>query len=249
MAKKELAYAGLNEHESKVYMATLELGETTIARIAQKSGIQRTTTYRSIESLKEMGLVSTIKKNKKTFFYAEDPRALERKMDERKLAVSKIIPELLSITNLIDKKPIVRYFEGREGLEEVFKDVLNYPNQEVLAWFPQKMNYPHIKAEFFDDFYMPARIKRGIHVRSIIPDNEEMKPRTVNAQNDLRRIKIVSANKLHADVETLIYGNGKIGIISHEESIALLIESKKMFEFHKNVFELVWDSLPEIPRQ
>ena len=62
MLHKQLQDAGLNETEAKIYLATLELGETNVGRIADKSGIKRTTIYLSLENLIKKGLISMIKK-------------------------------------------------------------------------------------------------------------------------------------------------------------------------------------------
>lgn len=242
---KDLRSVGISETEAKVYLAVLELGETTIARIAQKSGVKRTTTYLALEALKDLALVSRIKKGKKTFIYAEDPRGLEKKMEERKQTISKIIPELLSISNLIDKKPIVRYFEGTEGLKEVFKDVLKYPDQEVLAWLPRKINYKNIQANFFDEFYVPERKKNNIWYKALIPNSADMKRRIDEAQKDLIKVKTIPEASFPVDVETLVYGNNKVCLISYEEEIAVVIESKKIFDMMKSTFFLIWNSLPD----
>ncbi len=241
---KDLKSVGISDTEARVYLAVLELGETTIARVAQKSGIKRSTTYLALDSLKEAALISQIKKGKKTFIYAEDPRNLEKKMEERKQTISRIIPELLSISNLIDKKPIVRYFEGTEGLKEVFRDVLRFPDKEVYAWFPRKINYKNITAEYFDKVYVPERKKKNIWYKALIPSSSDMKRRIDEAQKDLIAAKTIPEASFPVDVETLVYGDNKICLISYEEEIAIVIESKKIFDMMKSTFLLIWNLLP-----
>ena len=115
-------------------MAVLELGEGNIQDISKKSGVKRTTVYDILNSLKEKKLISSINKGKKAVFSAEDPRKLDGQLDEKKETLKKILPELLSITNLLDKKPTIKFYEGDEGIKEVYKDTLNYPDQELVAW-------------------------------------------------------------------------------------------------------------------
>src|SRR3989344_5908658 len=138
MLNKELEKIGLTQKEAGIYLACLELTEATIGDIAKKSGVKRTTVYDIIDSLKEKGLVSSITKNKKLFYYAESPKKLENTLDEKKRLLENMMPELFSIANKIDKKPKIKYFEGPEGMKDVFRDTLNYPDQEILSWFPQK---------------------------------------------------------------------------------------------------------------
>jgi len=242
--KKDLIDFGLTDNEAGVYLATLELGETTILRIAKKAGIKRTTTYLAIESLKEKGLINTIKKNKKTFFYAEDPRILEKKADEKKEAITKAIPQLLSITNLIDKKPAIRYFEGKEGMKAPLLDVLNYPNREVKVWYSE--DYAHtIGQEFFDKIYIPTRIKNKIWTVAIHPDSPATREVNKNNPKELRKSKYITGRVFELPVEILIYGDRKVAIISLHEEISLIIESEGIHKSLRSIFELQWDSLPD----
>ncbi len=59
----ELKNAGLSENEAKVYLAALELGETSVYRLAKKSLVKRTTTYLAVETLKEKGLMNSYTSN------------------------------------------------------------------------------------------------------------------------------------------------------------------------------------------
>jgi sugar-specific transcriptional regulator TrmB len=71
----------LSEKEAKVYIASLELGLSTIQEIAGKSQISRSTTYEVIESLMEKGLMSALTKGKKKYFSAESPEKLMSLID------------------------------------------------------------------------------------------------------------------------------------------------------------------------
>ena len=39
--QKDLLEAGLSENEAGIYLAALELGETTVSRLSKKAGIKR----------------------------------------------------------------------------------------------------------------------------------------------------------------------------------------------------------------
>lgn len=242
--KKDLIDFGLADNEAGVYLAALELGETTILRIAKKASIKRTTTYLAIESLKEKGLINTIKKNKKTFFYAEDPRILEKKAEEKKEAITKAIPQLLSITNLIDKKPVIRYFEGKEGMKEVLRDVLQYPNSKNRVWYSEDY-VPTIGREFFDEHYIPERIKKKIWTLAIHPENPATRETNKNSLKELRRSKYIKDPTFELPIEILIYGDRKVGIISLYEEISLIIESEGIHKSLKSIFDVQWNSLPD----
>jgi len=241
MIYKQLEDAGLNENEARIYLAALELGQTSVSRIARKSGIKRTTVYLSLENLMGKGLVSAIKKESKTHYYAEDPRNLERIMAERKEKISKLMPELLAFTNMLDKKPEIRYFEGEDGLKEVFMDSLNFDSQEILMMFSESY-ITDFGEQFFDDVYRPERTKRKIPARVLVPNNKEMQNISSINVKTLRQMKFLPPNLFDIKIEVMLYGKDKMSIVSFKEKFGFIIESPVIFDSFKSIFETLWSS-------
>lgn len=242
MLEKDLEKLGLDEKESKVYLALLELGEANIQRIAKKSGVKRTTVYDIIESLKEKGLLSSVTRHKKILYSAEDPRTLEEKLEEKKHTLRRILPELLSIANALDKKPRIRFFEGIEGIKEVYKDALGYSDQEMLAWVSPTVA-GNFDMQFLDEYYLPKRVAKKIWVRAIAPDEPFMQKYKGLDEKSLRKTKLVSASLFPIEVEINLYGKNKIAVMSFSEKIGLIIESQKIFTTLKSIFEMNWNSI------
>lgn len=242
--QKELLATGLSENESAVYLSALELGETTVSRLAKKAGIKRTTAYLVLESLKEKGLISSLKKESASVFFAEDPKKLQSIIEERKEKIDKIMPQLLAFTNMIDKKPEIRYFDGDEGIKEVYRDSLKYPKSEILTWFAENFS-SHFEEAFFVEEYIPKRIKNKIWARAILPDNQFIREWVKNDQSHFRKSKLISAEKYPISIELNIYGKNKVGIMSYEEEFAIIIESQKIHSSLKSIFEAMWNLLPE----
>lgn len=119
---ERLKNIGLSDNEAKVYLVMLELGPSPVVEIARKAEINRPTAYVQIEALKKKGLVSTQMKGKKNLFIAESPEQIEFVIEQEKGEIErksedfkKLLPELMSVFNLFDQKPQIRFFEGREG--------------------------------------------------------------------------------------------------------------------------------------
>ena len=241
MIYKQLQDAGLNENEAKIYLASLELGQTSVSRIARKSGIKRTTVYLSLENLMEKGLVSAIKKDGKTHYYGEDPRNLERIMEQRKQKISDLVPQLLAFTKLIDKKPEIRYFEGTEGIKDVLEDSLMYSKGEICMMFAESYVADFDK-DYFPQYYVPERTRRKISARTIVPDNEEMRILAGGNEKGLRNMRFLPNNLFNINIEIMLYGDNKMNIISFEEKFALIIESPAIHKSFKSIFETMWAS-------
>jgi len=153
MFLKELIEAGFSEKEASVYLAILELGEGNIAQITRKSNIKRATVYLEIDSLKNKGFVSLIKRKGRSIYLAENPLRIEERLMEKKETISKLMPQLLSIANAMNHKPKVRYFEGSDGLKEVYKNTLKFPSMEIVGWYSDD-RVDHFDKSFVLDYFM-----------------------------------------------------------------------------------------------
>jgi HTH-type transcriptional regulator, sugar sensing transcriptional regulator len=242
MLTKDLQKLGLNEKEARVYLAALELGEANIQQISKKSLVKRTTLYDIIESLKLQGLVSQYIKNKKTLYCAVDPHKLEDEAEERQHTVRRILPQLLTIANALDTKPKVRFFEGYEGIKEVYKDTLHYPDAELLAWVSQEA-IEAFDVDFLNNHYLPKRVVKKIWVRAIAPDAKEMQGYAEVDEKSLRKTRLADAQLFPLRVEINLYGKNKIAAMSFDEKFGMIIESQKIFETLQSIFEMNWRAL------
>lgn len=243
--QKELLAAGLSESEAGIYLAALELGETTVSRLARKAGIKRTTAYLVIESLKEKGLISSLKKEAASVFFAEDPRKLHDVLEERRQKIDKIMPELLAFTNLIDRKPEIKFYEGDEGIREILKDILRYPNSEVLGWVSEDY-VKYFKEDFFINHFIPKRVEKKISARTIAPENQIIREIVGKTEViSIRRTKFIASDKFNLSIEMHIYGKNKVGLLSCSEEIGLIIRSQKIHDSLKSIFEIMWDGIPD----
>lgn len=242
MLKKELGKLNLTDREADVYLALLELGETSIERVSKKSKIKRTTVYDVIRSLKDKGLIGSVKYKKRALYYAEDPRTLENQLEEKKTVLNNILPQLLSMSALIDNKPDIKFFEGIEGIKNVYQDTLNHPNQEILMWGSTDV-HKYFDDDFMWNYYVPRRIEKKIWMRAIGQDLDVVRKIQSQDAKHLRQTRFHNFKELTFDVEINLYGKRKIGIMSFKEQIGLIIESEKIFNTLKSIFELNWKML------
>jgi sugar-specific transcriptional regulator TrmB len=234
----ELKNAGLTENEAKVYLASLELGETSVYRLAKKSLVKRTTTYLAVESLKEKGLMSSYNRNNITICFAENPKKLSERLEEKKNALDKVMPELLAFTNLIDKKPKIQFYEGRESYQEVFKDVLRYPGTEMLGTLNEKfLDFDN----YFMSYFVPKRKEKKIWARILFPSNPELRNFVQDETEHFFQSRFVQSDKFKIEIEMVIYGGNKVGMISYNEEIAIIIESQMIHNTQKSFFETMWE--------
>jgi len=234
----------IDGRKADVYLAVLELGCGTVIEIAKKAEIKRTTGYDILLDLKKSGLIYETTKGAKRFFVAEDPVKLQKNLREKERMLSEMLPQLRSLYNIKGVKPKIRFYEGREGLRQVYADTLNYSG-EMLAFASEDVAKV-LGMEWAND-YLRKRVKNNLRVRAIIPQTGIIERHfTSKDQEQLRATKLISAKKYPFSIEINIYGHQKVALMSAREETGIIIEGKEIYNTLKLIFELLWDNLPEV---
>lgn len=241
---------GLSEKEAKVYLAALELGQDSVQNIAKKAGVNRPTAYFILEKLMELGLVSTLEHGKKTLFVAESPKELEnlienekRAIEDRKAELKESMNQLLAIYNAKEGKPIVRYFEGKDGLIALDKygEEMIKKGEEIFYVTPVdivRKYFPDRRKEALED-----RIKTKVRSRVIYTyDNPDDIWSPERNARDLREAKYLPRDKFPFDVIISIYPKNliKFYYLDVAKPYGVAIESQEFARNMRMFFELAW---------
>ena len=103
MLESELIAFGLTLREATVYMVMLSLGEAPASVIAKRSGLQRLTTYSTLDHLLKMNLITFYEKRSKRFYRACSPHSFLKYCDDQIISIQskrarleQILPKLSS---------------------------------------------------------------------------------------------------------------------------------------------------------
>jgi len=243
MLEKELIDIGLNEKEAKVYLASLELGQSVVQEIAQKSGVNRATAYFTIESLMKMGLMSSFHKGKKQYFISSDPDRLieimeqeKENIERKKENLKKLLPQLQSINNKEKDRPVVKYYEGKEGISTMVDEVLKTAKGTVnMAYSVDALN--SLFSEKDKEKWRNTRIQRDVFTNAIYTFKNgklESIPRSVSHK--------VPFEKFPITCDIAVYNN-KVRIASlSNRLIGVIIEDKEIAKSMKAVLDLAWEA-------
>ncbi len=246
MLDKYLEDIGLNDKESKVYLALLEFESASVMELAKKTSIKRPTVYVVLESLAKKGLVSETTVGKKTNYYAEPPERLEtfleRKivsLEESKRVLKDLVPQLKSISREHGEKPVVKYFEGKEG---IFAS-----NEEALKIFggDQDPMYAIYNNDLVDEIFSPEelrrlrgdRVSRNIKAFSIYTSKDKERP----SDSISSRIKI-DKDKYPILSDITVYKDLILISILGKKISAIMIKNGDVAETIKSIFKLVFDT-------
>jgi HTH-type transcriptional regulator, sugar sensing transcriptional regulator len=243
--KETLSRLGLAEKEIITYLKLLELGPSSIRKIAEKTNINRGTTHDALKTLQAEGLVSYYHKKTHQYFVAEDPIAIQRmvkkniqELKNTEEALNETIPLLRSLWSEIEERPVAKYYEGYEGILTILQDVLNSTEktkEKEYSIYSSSEIKPHLYKTF--ENYNEERIKRGITVRAI----------SIGAggkEIGLDKRKWLT-KKGGAPTYTFIYSN-KIAIISVDKNNTphgVVIEDTHIFNTQLLIFNWAWSKL------
>ena len=226
---------GLNEKETAIYLAALELGQDSISHIAKKAGIKRPTAYCILEELQKRGLVSTATKGKRTLWGAEEPAKLHGIIAEKSRALNAILPYLEAINNRRAEKPRVRFFEGREGIQRIYEE--GFKSKEMRFWGSidvVKKNIPDVLT-WFEHISRTERPKT-YDLLTDTPEDRAYAKRVARPGYEIRFFP----KDLPVAVDSMLFEN-KISICAFApEPHGLIIESESMATSFRSLWELAW---------
>ena len=247
MYEQSLKNLDLPEKEAVVYLASLELGLSTIQEIAGKSQISRSTTYEVMESLMKKGLMSALTKGKKKYFSAEGPERLmtfidikERELEERKKELKAILPELKELASLSGERLKIRFYEGKQGIRRIQEDILRTKNLRSIEEFvPLDDAYQLFQAHPRDHRHeMGKKIK--VPERMIYTSKKgEILPQKKGPIETL----FIPIMKFPFHTEITIYAN-KVALVSFGRKLTgVVFESEDIANTLRCMFNLLWERL------
>lgn len=241
-----LESVGLRGREAALYLAGLRLGSAPASRYAQAAGVNRVTAYNTLESLVHHGTFTVERQVRGKCYAPVAPEYLAVEARKNAEAMARALPELRSLQGAKYRQPHVRFFEGWEGVRHVYDDtltakteLLNYANSALVrAFWPA-----------YDDEYVAQRVKRGIRLRGIAPDDAAGRRVHGEDRQRLREIRLVPAADFDFSNEINIY-DGKVAICAYPRVIAtpqdreqvfgVIIESTRVADTQRQIFEMAW---------
>lgn len=246
---RELQNFGLTEKEAQVYLASLEMGNATADQLAKQANVKRPTTYLQIESLIKKGLMSTYEESKKTYFAPESPDHLKKifKKEKQKFEASEkelnmLLPDLSQMFAGAGERPVVRFFDGKEGVVAMREHMLTTRNKEFLTVYSQDtLNKIFTKEE--RGVYSNKRIKAGIKSKLIYTRSKGKLPKEESMWS-LTESKYVSIERLSIRTDIVIFDTDQVAFTALEGKLfGTIIQSKEIADSMRAIFNFLWNTL------
>lgn len=240
-ATARLLELGLSDKEASVYLAMLELGPASVQDIAKKSGVNRTTSYLTIEALRKRGLTSSAQRGAKTLYTAESPSRLaavlnreRQEIEEKKRKLEESIPYFLALYNAIEGKPQVRFFEGEEGIGAV-RELMQRSRGEFLSFTAVDEGTLRLSEIDEPQRHRMARRVGGRLIYSLKPGIRP--PRTELGTWDVRELPY-GTSPFTGEID--IAENKVAAYVARGKIMAFVVENKEMADLFRALFNAAW---------
>lgn len=241
MEAKILEKVGLTEGESKVYLALIRRGASTIGGIIKESGVSNSKIYDILDRLNKKGLVGISRMNNKKSFEAKSPSRIKELIDKREKEireVEKILPVLEKSYQEAEPIQEAEILQGDKGIKTFSEMILEKMEKGDTFYIlgPPKESISTLGG-YFQEWH-ERRVKKGIKCKMLF--NHELKERAEMRKGmPLTEVKLMPKNiKTPAAIDigkdyvaTLIFG---------ERPLCILIKNKKVAESYISYFELLW---------
>lgn len=237
---------GLTDGETKVYLALLRLGETTIGAIGRESKVSKSKMYDILDRLIDKGLVGYIIKNGTRYFAANDPRMIleylgkkESELEEMKKEAEKILPQLSLQRATLGQKKVAEIYEGFHGLKAIREELLlTLKKGDEL----QVIGAPRVANEkweaWFLDFHK-RREERSVKMRIIYNNDAREFGELRKKLFRLTRVKYLPRN-LVSPTWIDIFKDTVLFVVILKEPLAFVVRDGSLAESFRSYFDIMW---------
>lgn len=239
----------LNEKETAVFLFLLKKGTATASQIAKShKSITRTSIYDITKNLQNMGLLTSFEQNNKTYFQIGNVDHIIDSLENKKREMTdtqNLLRETIDLFKQIKSgsiyKPTVRFFEGREGIFAIHRELQNARKEtktivniaSVSKEFPMMFYEDNLK-----DFQTYKIMKKDLMIKNI----EAEKYLKIAKMGEFHKVKwLPEGTELQTD--TLIW-EGHTAIIDYTENLSgVVIDNPTIADTFSVWFDLIWNSI------
>lgn len=238
-----LISAGLSKKEAQIYLYLLEKGPSKALEILRKLRMKKGNTYALLKKLIKKGFV--VKRGTK--FVPHPPQMILYQLEEKAETINNnlnnfknLLPKLNSMYKLSLGKPTIQYFEGEQGIKEVFKDIYA-PKKDAVYGCVDLEKTDEVFPQYIISKLIPKRIRNRVKAISLVADSPQAREVAKKDKEQLRKTTLIDKKRYPLPAEIDVYED-KIAMLTFAkgEFIGLLIENKDLAQTLRSIFKLAF---------
>jgi sugar-specific transcriptional regulator TrmB len=245
--EKKLQSVGLSEQEARVFAAVARTPRASVSDLARISGVKRTSVYEYLDALLAAGLVRKAVVGKRIHYEAQPPQSLVRFARQReKLAQEQIrraedlAVDLEPLMAKGGSRPQVRVYEGRAGINEAHRVVLD-TWQDLYAIFTPKHFFDMFSFAENHELLMMVK-KREIKLYNLVERSPAADKRLA-----MREYDAFVKNKLLPQGVSfsshVLASTERLALVSFPTQTATVIDDSTIASVQRTLMKTLWGSL------
>ena len=240
-ARQTLRMLGFSDNESRVLLTLFLHRRLTVKEVSQQTTLSFDAAHYSLHALEKKGLARRLSVDGEDIAEACSDADFLQWIDEQKRRNSDVYDEAkaaMSVHLLSAResswKPNVVYFEGRQGIVDIYNDMIAQ-GQDIHGWTDIQKIHRTI-GEHMDEF-IRQRMEKRITSYAIMPKNALNHEYAMKGQ--MRNVKF--SDYLPIDGEIRIYGNKVAVITFHDEKpVGFVFSGQVITSVFRGIFAHAW---------
>ncbi|MBS3083691.1 hypothetical protein J4423_02705 [Candidatus Pacearchaeota archaeon] len=238
---------GLSESEKNVYLALLDLGDSTRGDIVNKSKVAGSKVYELLQKLQNKGLVSIYLKDGIKHFKPTNPSQILNYIEEKKSKIlgmendaNSILPQLMLRFNSSKKEQEVELLSGLRGLEVIFREQVEMMKKGDTCYVigGTRGSDEEIVQGFFEKIHV-MRQEKGIKTKMLF--NEVQRKSTKELYSQKKYSGTETRYLEHTSpVAINVYKDRTVIIIFGNEITSIYIKSRDVAQSFLEYFNMLW---------
>lgn len=235
--QKVFEQLGFHPNDTKVYIASLSLGDALISEISEKARIPRTSTKESVARLHKENLMFFYEKRERKFWSAEKPEKLIKIFQKKEQLLESILPQLESLRHDSSYRPSIKLYSGINGIQAIFDDIIE-TKHNLLSYTSAENAIKLVGEEF--SYFIERRHKHNLKVNFLTnrtPFTEKLR----ELDKDELRTTRFFPNDIIITTANFIYGD-KVAIISFNKKFpsGFIVNDPDIAETQRSIFDFMW---------
>lgn len=240
---KILERLGLRRQEIAIYMVLLEHGPMQISDICTETNLYRPMVYKYLPKLVERQIVTVMKRGKRKVYSIESPEKLLSVVKMLENSVQLAIPEMRAMFESSQNRPIIHFYEGKEGIIYVYEDVIRTLKKGDMfyRYASGSAEKKSLRSTYMPKNYRKIRDEKQLE-RFVITNRANAGTKQKRME---RAMKIVPEKYglFDYDITQIVYAN-KMALIDYNTETAIVIENEVLAKFQAKIFKIIFDLLP-----
>jgi len=233
---------GLSEKAAQVYLASLELGEAPVQKLAERAGLKRTTVYYVLEELVAFGALVETKQNKKIEYVPAEPSHLLQRAKERLNDFETALGVFEERRRAVYPKPQILLFYGPAGFKEIWSMIFSSGEKEFRIITPAQSFLGFVKEKYIIDWIIKEKKLLGIKSKQLISDTPYARQVVAKDHREGRQSKFLP--KEYPLPFTEIITKEFVAFISSRfDNMLFVVQNDAFAKTRTSLFELLWEKL------